>query len=345
MDPKTYKKYKQRIAQAVAKIDNKPPKFAVDSYYKKRNMIIDRNRMQQLDRDNMHLLRRMNIIVRLGGDVDCWLKKIKRRSNLPLQDVINKMLMKQNKSLLQRIRSAGSHYPARELIQSWKEAKMKTLQPSQKYQQKPEIQVIGPSSLQDHCMIKDLSLLKRLNPSVRTRCFFEIEIQHKGDKQKLGYIQFELYDDIVPRTCANFAELCRGYNGLSYKNTPFHRIVSGYWCQGGDVTKFNGSGGTSIYGESFENENYNLRHAGLGVLSMCSENNTSNSKFNLTFRQLTTVDGKHVVFGKVIAGFSNIYKIEEFGTKTGKPFKRIIVSNCGVVGKYVDKINKKQTNV
>ncbi|KOC70678.1 E3 SUMO-protein ligase RanBP2 [Habropoda laboriosa] len=156
-------------------------------------------------------------------------------------------------------------------------------------------------------------MLKKLNPSIRTRCFFEIQIESKGDKQKLGYIQFELYDDVVPRTCANFAGLCRGYNGLSYKNTPFHRIVSGYWCQGGDVTKFNGSGGISIYGESFENENYNLRHAGLGILSMCSENeNTSNSKFNLTFRQLKTVDGKHVVFGKVIAGLSNIYKVNIF---------------------------------
>ncbi|XP_017791990.1 PREDICTED: peptidyl-prolyl cis-trans isomerase E-like [Habropoda laboriosa] len=246
MDLKTYRKYKRRIAQAVAKVDNKPPKFEVDTYYKKRNMIIDMNRTQQLDRDNMDLLRRMNIIVRLGGNVDCWLPKIKYTSNLPNPDIINKSHMKNNKILLQKIRSVGSYYPAGELIQSWKEAKKKT--------------------------------------------------QHRQ------------------------------------RNTPFHRIVSGYWCQGGDVTKFNGSGGISIYGESFENENYNLRHAGLGILSMCSENeNTSNSKFNLTFRQLKTVDGKHVVFGKVIAGLSNIYKIEEFGTKTGKPFKRIIISNCGQI--------------
>lgn len=63
-------------------------------------------------------------------------------------------------------------------------------------------------------MVKDLSLLKEMNPSIRTKCFFEIEI--KGD-QKLGYIQFELYNDIVPQTCKNFAELCRGFNGLSYK--------------------------------------------------------------------------------------------------------------------------------
>lgn len=83
-----------------------------------------------------------------------------------------------------------------------------------RYQKEPTTHTIGLQSPQDHCIITDLSLLKHINPSIRTKCFFEIEIQ--GD-QKLGSIHFELYDDIVPRTCTNFAELCRGYNGLSYK--------------------------------------------------------------------------------------------------------------------------------
>ncbi|XP_053990076.1 peptidyl-prolyl cis-trans isomerase A-like [Hylaeus volcanicus] len=117
-------------------------------------------------------------------------------------------------------------------------------------------------------------------------------------------------------------------------NTPFHRIVTGYWCQGGDVTNFNGSGRASIFDQSFVNENFNLRHAGPGILSMCNDDeNKNDSKFNLTFRRLETMDGKHVVFGKVISGLSNIYKIEEFGTKTGKPIKTIIVANCGIISK------------
>ena len=199
-----------------------------------------------------------------------------------------------------------------------------------RYPQDSTVQFTVPQINQDHCVVNDLALLETMKPSARTRCFFDIEIQ--GDEQKLGIIQFELYDDVVPQTCANFVELCRGTtNGFSYKNTPFHRIVLGYWCQGGDVTKFNGSGGTSIYGDSFENENFNLRHAGPGILSMCNNDNTSDSKFNLTFRRLDTMNGKHVVFGKVISGLSNIYKIEEFGTQTGKPTKTIIVSNCGVI--------------
>ncbi|CAL7932770.1 unnamed protein product [Xylocopa violacea] len=306
MNANTGKKDKRRIAQAVAKIDNKPPKFDVSAYYKKRSLIIDLNRVRQLDKENIKLLRRINVLTRLGGNIDCWLPKMKYISKLENPEVINKRFMKQNKQLLQRINTASSSYPTTEFIQHWKEMKEKVLH-SRRYPHDATVDIIGLLSHQDHCMVKDLSLLKEMNPSIRTKCFFEIEI--KGDNQKLGRIQFELYDDIVPQTCANFAELCRGNNNLSYKNTPFHRIVSGYWCQGGDVTKFNGSGGTSIYGESFENENFNLRHAGPGILSMCTESeNTCNSKFNLTFRQLQTVDGKHVVFGKVITGLSNIYK-------------------------------------
>ncbi|XP_017762472.1 PREDICTED: peptidyl-prolyl cis-trans isomerase cyp6-like [Eufriesea mexicana] len=260
MDKKTYRKYKKRIAQAVAKVDNKAPKFEIPIYYKMCDIINDITRIRQLDRENMELIRRMNIITRLGGNIDCWLPKIKYTSRLENQKIKNGMIMKQNIQLLQKIRSADSNYSAAEFVQNWKKMKKKT--------------------------------------------------QHRK------------------------------------RNTPFHRIVSGYWCQGGDVTKFNGSGGISIYGESFENENYNLRHAGPGILSMCNENeNTSNSKFNLTFRRLETVDKKNVVFGKVISGLSNIYKIEEFGTKTGKPFKTIIISNCGIISRHVERIQKKLSKI
>ncbi|XP_076161743.1 uncharacterized protein LOC143143859 [Ptiloglossa arizonensis] len=136
------------------------------------------------------------------------------------------------------------------------------------------------------------------------------------------------------------AELIKSWKSLKKKaiidgrNTPFHRIVTGYWCQGGDVTRYNGSGGVSIFDQPFENENFNLRHAGPGILSMCNDDtNKNDSKFNLTFRMLETMDEKYVVFGKVISGLTNIYKIEEFGTQTGKPIKTIIVSNCGIISR------------
>jgi len=94
------------------------------------------------------------------------------------------------------------------------------------------------------------------------------------------------------------------------RNTPFHRIVPGYWCQGGDVTKFDGTGGTSIYGESFERENFQMHHTGPGILSMCNNDEGRNdSKFNLTFRDLRSADGDKVVFGQVIDGMTNVYKV------------------------------------
>ncbi|EGI68160.1 E3 SUMO-protein ligase RanBP2, partial [Acromyrmex echinatior] len=142
----------------------------------------------------------------------------------------------------------------------------------------------------------------------QTKCFFDIGV--KEENQKLGRIVFELYDSIAPRTCENFAAFCRGVNGLSYKYTPFHRIVSGYWCQGGDVTKFNGTGGTSIYGDSFDKESSNLRHTGPGILSTCdNDNDKTDSKFNLTFKCLRTLNGNKTVFGRVINGMNNIYKV------------------------------------
>lgn len=95
-----------------------------------------------------------------------------------------------------------------------------------------------------------------------------------------------------------------------HRSTPFHRIVVGYWCQGGDVTRFNGTGGASIYGDTFENENFELRHTGPGVLSMCADDEGRNdSKFNLTFKRLETADGRNVVFGQVIDGMVNFYKV------------------------------------
>lgn len=97
---------------------------------------------------------------------------------------------------------------------------------------------------------------------------------------------------------------------IIHRHTPFHRIVSGYWCQGGDVTNFDGSGGISIYGDSFDKENSDLRHTEPGVLSMCNNDDGRNdSKFNLTFRCLKTMDGDRVVFGRIISGIRNLYKV------------------------------------
>lgn len=121
-----------------------------------------------------------------------------------------------------------------------------------------------------------------------------------------------MYSDIAPNTCANFLAFCLGTNnGLCYKNTLFYKIINGYLCQGGDVTELNGTGSTSIYdGTEFKCENFNLKHDVPGILStVYSTDNTTNSKFNLTFKKLKVLDNKCVVFGKITSGLSNIYKV------------------------------------
>ncbi|CAD6241927.1 GSCOCG00009379001-RA-CDS, partial [Cotesia congregata] len=143
----------------------------------------------------------------------------------------------------------------------------------------------------------------------RPRCFFELRFEES--KLLLGRIIIEVYSDVAPKTCANFLAYCLGTNnGLCYKNTPFYKIINGYLCQGGDVTELNGTGSTSIYGTEFECENFNLKHNVPGILStLYSTDNTANSKFNLTFKKLQVLDNKCAVFGKIISGLSNIYKV------------------------------------
>ncbi|KAK2587747.1 hypothetical protein KPH14_003855 [Odynerus spinipes] len=329
---KNYLEHLQKLKNAVAKIDNKPPKFNVDVYFKPRRLEADARRVRELDKENMNLLKALNTITRTGGVVNCWQKKTIHKTKIETQHLDNEKIMKENKELLKKIHQVSSQYTAADFINSWKYLKER-LNIGRRSRQKHELKgtFIKAGEKSDNCMISDPSLFHSLNPSIRSKCF--LEIKDLQNQQILGTLLIELYTDIVPETCANFEAFCQGYNGLSYRDTPFHRIVPGYWCQGGDVTKFNGIGGTSIYGDSFQDENFNLRHAGPGVLSMYKSDDAqeNNSKFNLTFKQLKTMDGRRVVFGKVVSNLAVMYKIEECGTKSGKPIRSIVISNCGVL--------------
>ncbi|XP_018307748.1 peptidyl-prolyl cis-trans isomerase [Mycetomoellerius zeteki] len=311
------KRRKPHHVRVVSRIDNKPPHFNASVYLKAHDLKQDVVRVKQIDRENIKLLKKINIIHRLGGPVDCWAPDFKYKSKFEDQERRNNIIMRKNKIMLKKICQAESQYPSRAFVKNWKRMH-EAVEHRARY-----ISIIKRLSTV-------LDIQKQLAEKSQTRCFFDIGL--KEENQKLGRIVFELYDSIAPRTCENFAAFCRGVNGLSYKYTPFHRIVSGYWCQGGDVTKFNGTGGTSIYGDSFDKESSNLRHTGPGILSTYdNDDGKTDSKFNLTFKYLRTVNGNKIVFGRVIDGMNNIYKIEGFGTKTGKPMKSVIVLNCGVL--------------
>ncbi|XP_067889893.1 E3 SUMO-protein ligase RanBP2 isoform X2 [Heterodontus francisci] len=148
----------------------------------------------------------------------------------------------------------------------------------------------------------------------------------------LGRITMELLANKVPRTAENFRALCTGEQGFGFKNSIFHRVIPEFICQGGDITKSNGSGGKSIYGDQFEDENFIMRHTCPGVLSMANRGrNTNNSQFFITLKEAKHLDLKHVAFGYVKEGMEVVKKIETFGSKNGVTSKIIVITDCGQI--------------
>ncbi|MFF9479291.1 peptidylprolyl isomerase [Streptomyces sp. NPDC014733] len=159
--------------------------------------------------------------------------------------------------------------------------------------------------------------------------FFDITI----DGQAAGRIVFKLFDDVVPQTARNFRELATGQNGFGYAGSGFHRVIPQFMLQGGDFTNHNGTGGKSIYGEKFADENFQLKHDRPFLLSMANAGrNTNGSQFFVTTVVTPWLDGKHVVFGEVVEGTELVSKIEALGTQSGAPKAKITIDKSGVVG-------------
>eukprot|EP00257_Ricinus_communis_P017421 XP_015575854.1 peptidyl-prolyl cis-trans isomerase CYP63 isoform X2 [Ricinus communis] len=171
---------------------------------------------------------------------------------------------------------------------------------------------------------------KKKNPLV----YFDVSI----DGDPVERIVIELFADVAPKTAENFRALCTGEMGigkttgkpLHYKGSFFHRIIKGFMAQGGDFSKGNGTGGESIYGGKFSDENFILKHDGAGFLSMANSGpNTNGSQFFITFKRQPQLDRKHVVFGKVIKGIEVVKRIEQLGTADGKPVHPVKIVDCG----------------
>ncbi|XP_060856217.1 uncharacterized protein LOC132933962 [Metopolophium dirhodum] len=323
-----YRQHRNNIRNVKPKVDNKSPSLKVTAYYKPGVIEGNAAKLAQIEEDNFKLITHINTIYRTQGKTDCFRSKlsnskIKVKNNEVNIIKLNQAKLKENFELLDRILHVKPQVDFNEMEEHYK-----------KHVELIMLMSKFPESYKNKKYHDPLIINTELPKSIRikkSKCY--LDIKDLTENRRLGRMTIEVYDSVVPKTTDNFKMLCQQRSDeLDYSGTQIFRVVPGLFCLAGDVEYSIGLGGLSATkGERyFNDENYALSHNAPGTLSMYNfEKNENASQFMITFKPLTVLNGRHVVFGRVIGGMKTLRLIEDLGFATGKPKHKIVISKCG----------------
>ena len=169
-----------------------------------------------------------------------------------------------------------------------------------------------------------------INLSIQQKATHKVSLSVEIGGEAAGDIVLDLFGEVVPKTVENFVKLCEGSSVGGYSGSVFHRIIPNFMIQGGDFTRGDGTGGKSIFGDKFEDENFKLKHEPNCISMANAGPNTNGSQFFITTAPTGWLDGKHVVFGRVSAGESVSKAVEKVGSQSGRPSKKVVLAKCSV---------------